>query len=106
MNQKEFIKHIEETYKRGVEIIKRKNSDYAENTDVFKNFRFAELVGVKPDRAILVRISDKLARISNLLEKENLVKDETIEDTLIDLINYSAILVAYLYEQKRHPKSN
>lgn len=96
MKQKDFLKQIENTYKESLKIIKSKNADYATSLDQFKNFRSAEIVGVNPKRAILVRTADKLSRISNLLEKENKVKDESIEDSIIDAIGYLAILKVWL----------
>lgn len=101
MNQQDFITEIEKTFQQGLEILYKKNNDYAEETDPWKNFRFAEIVGVGVERAILVRISDKLARISNLVEKEAMVKDEAIEDTLVDLANYAAILKVYIANKKK-----
>lgn len=101
MNKEILIKVIEGLYSEGIEIIREKNSDYSKNGDAFSNFRFAELVGISPERAILVRVSDKLARISNLLDKENEVKDETIYDTILDMINYMAILHAFLLDRSR-----
>lgn len=101
MTHDEFISHIENSYKKAVEILKMKNADYATGEDPFANFRYATLVGVPVERAILVRMSDKLARISNVLKKGHTeVKDETIKDTLLDLANYSTILIAYLDSQK------
>ncbi len=100
MTRDKFIKNLEETYQKGVELVKKKNHDYAKGTDPWANFRFAELVGVSVERAILVRMSDKIARISNVIDKDILVKNESIEDTLIDLINYTAILKAYLDDIK------
>lgn len=91
----DFIASIKNTYAKGVGIIEKKNADYAVVTDPFKNFRSAEVVGVPVQRAILVRVLDKLSRVSNLLEKPPAVVDENIEDTLIDAINYLAILKAY-----------
>lgn len=99
MNQKEFIENIENFYKKGVDIIRKKNTDYAVDHDPFKNFRFAEMVGVSVKRGILVRMSDKLARLSNLIDREAVVKDETIEDSLIDLCNYGLILLVYLKDE-------
>jgi hypothetical protein len=90
-----FIDNIRTTYQRGVEIIEKKNADYAGAGDPFRNFRSAGVVGVPVDRAILVRILDKLARVSNLLDKPPAVADEAIEDTILDAINYLAILKAY-----------
>ena len=80
--------------------MEKKNSDYATGDDAFKNFRMAQLVGVSPDRAILVRVADKIARIANLLDKEAQVKDEAITDTLLDVINYLGILKAMLEEKQ------
>lgn len=101
MTKEEFLQDIKKTYEEGLAIIVKKNADYAASSDPWRNFRFADMVGVSPERAILVRISDKLARISNLIDKEPEVVGETIDDTLVDLINYTAILRAYLKELKR-----
>lgn len=104
MNQEEFFKFIEETYAEALSITKKKNADYADGADPFKNFKMSELIGVTPERAILVRISDKMARVSNLLlpGKEAKVKDETIQDTILDMINYLAILRALIENNKPH----
>lgn len=99
MNKEQFISSIEETYKKGVEIIKIKNADYATGNNPFKNFESAEIVGISVERAIIVRVLDKLSRISNLLERDASVKDESLEDTLLDAINYIAILKAYRENQ-------
>lgn len=77
--EKEFSKIIDELYI----IYSNKNADYGDA--VGKSF---EKWG---DIALLVRISDKYNRIENLINKQNLVKDETIEDTILDLANYLII---------------
>ena len=48
------------------------------------------------EKWILVRMADKMSRISTLIDQEAQVKDEAIEDTLQDLANYSIILKLYL----------
>lgn len=95
MNRQEFIKSIENTYKLGVDIIKIKNADYANSEDPFKNFRSSEIIGLSVEQAILVRVLDKITRISNLLSKEADVKEESLEDTITDCANYLAIMKAY-----------
>lgn len=90
-----LLENVRETYDKGLAIIEKKNADYAGAGDPFKNFRSASVVGIAPDRAILVRTLDKLARISNLLDKPPAVADEAVEDTILDAINYLAILKAY-----------
>ncbi len=92
----DMITHIQLTYSVGIEIIKRKNADYAGDTDPFRNFRTATVVGVPVERAILVRLMDKISRVSTLLDKDPAVVEESLEDTLIDAINYLGILKAYL----------
>lgn len=87
--------------KQGLGLIKLKNKDYATESDPFKNFRTASLVGVNPERAILLRVLDKLSRISNLVDKTNDVKDETIQDTILDCCNYLYILNAYLKDKRK-----
>lgn len=98
-----LIKDVEATFAECFEILKRKNHDYAgkETTDPFKNFRGSEFVGVAPDRAILVRTMDKMSRISNLLSQDNAVKDESIDDTIKDVINYMGILRSYIKNNKK-----
>lgn len=71
---KEICDKLNETYEK-------KNNDYGDS--------FAKVRTIVPD-AIMVRIYDKVNRLETLLKKENkqLVNDESIEDTLIDLANY------------------
>jgi len=58
----------------------KKNSDYGDS--------FAKLRDEMPN-AILVRIYDKYRRLHSLLNgKQQLVNDESVEDTLSDLANY------------------
>lgn len=91
-----LVGSLTERFGRCVGIAASKNQDYANSSDPFANFRRSEMVGVDPGRAILVRVTDKLCRISNLLEAEGAVKDESISDSIDDAINYLAILGAWL----------
>ena len=62
------------------DIYARKNHDYGDS--------FAKLRNELPN-AILIRIYDKYSRLKTLMEgAEQKVKDESIEDTLMDLANY------------------
>lgn len=59
-------------------LFRRKNKDYGNVNTV------AGLPG------IVIRLVDKVARIFNIMKhKELQVKDETVTDTLIDMVNYS-----------------
>ena len=75
-------------------IYKAKNADYGDS--FHKSF-------VKHGPiAALVRMDDKLQRVEQLLlHSDGLkVKEETVEDTLIDLANYAIMLVIELRRNK------
>lgn len=77
------------------EVMTAKNHDYAHEGDVFRNFRRYGTFGV------LVRLSDKLARLDSFEEnKEFAVADEKLEDTIVDIINYAVIYLAMKQEGK------
>lgn len=99
MTQQQFIEQLNQTFTDCLDIAEKKNKDYAGDGDPFKNFNNSLLVGVDPARAILVRITDKISRISNLLDKPGEVTDEKIDDSIRDAINYLAILKV-LHEEK------
>ena len=49
---------------------------------------------------VLVRIGDKISRLQNITNKGiNLVEDESIRDSLIDLHNYAAMAIMLLDEK-------
>lgn len=97
MTTENFIKHEEALFTKCLDTLKKKNADYSGNAaDPFKNFKMVEAFGITDvEQGILVRLSDKFARICNLLHNEAQVKSESIEDTIEDAINYFAILHAY-----------
>ena len=66
----------------------RKNEDYG---DAFATYGS---VGV------IVRMGDKIARLATITNKGiNLVEDEKIRDTLIDLHNYAAMAIMLMDEE-------
>jgi hypothetical protein len=95
MNKEDFIEAFKATTDDMVETVIRKNHDYtSSDTDPFDNFNAVEALGIcSSEIGILVRMTDKIKRIISLLQKgEGMVKDESIEDTMVDLANYSIIL--------------
>lgn len=50
-------------------------------------------------KGIIVRVHDKVARLENLLSKQSEACNESIEDTLIDIIGYSAIAIMLMRDQ-------
>ena len=49
-----------------------------------------------PINGLRVRIHDKTARINNLIDKNQDPKHESLKDSFIDLLNYSAIALLVL----------
>jgi|GEM_PF-1796421 len=85
--------HMWETFNQCLAISRRKNADYATDSDPLANFRACQQFGVPLTKGIMVRLSDKFARIGNLLDREAQVKDEAIADSIMDAIDYLAILL-------------
>lgn len=89
-----LIESTEALFNDALETMKKKNADYSGSSESMRNFRLsAEIAKVSMSQGILTRLMDKVTRIGNLLDKEDgEVKDESVFDTIQDLINYAAIL--------------
>ena len=84
------VQQMQEVQNKGLELFKKKNADYG---DAFAKFG---VIGV------LMRIEDKIQRSLSITNNGiYLVKDERIEDTLIDLHNYAAMAIMLLNEEKK-----
>jgi hypothetical protein len=110
MNREELLQMHGCMCTKALELMKRKNHDYsgANGDDPFANFRRVEAMGIcSTERGFLVRMSDKLSRLSTFCESGKLlVADEGVEDTLIDLINYSVLLAGYISSTAQPPKAD
>ncbi len=97
MTCKEFVEDILDVFEVAGAIVKKKNADYSGDADPFKNFRLCEAADLASvEQGIMVRMFDKMGRVSTLLDKEESPQvNESIDDTLMDLINYAAILIVY-----------
>jgi hypothetical protein len=74
-------------------IFEKKNADYGDS------FSTHGVIGV------IVRISDKISRLTNITNKKiTMVSDEGIRDTLLDLHNYAAMAIMLLDENIQSPK--
>jgi hypothetical protein len=94
-----YILH-EKLCKQALGLMKLKNQDYAHGEDPFRNFRTSTVVGIEPERGILIRLLDKLTRAGNLIDKDPEVKDEKMEDTILDILNYTILFYAVNNERK------
>ncbi len=102
------IPHFKDYIQRMVDLEERKGHDYASVEDPFKNFLECENLEIcSAEKGILVRMADKITRVSNLIDKQEAahVADEKLDDTLIDLANYAIILACYLKVKSMKEKS-
>lgn len=84
--------NIDDTVESLADMLAEKHHDYGEsNLQTFGEY------------GILVRASDKVARLKNLVEKPGEVKDETREDTWRDLAGYA---IQALILMKKSKKTN
>ncbi len=70
MQSNQILQHVQA-------ILEKKNKDYGDENLV----KYGKL-------GIIVRISDKMSRLSNLLENAPEIREETFNDTLIDIVGY------------------
>lgn len=99
MTHQEYIRFHSEICNKMNEITVRKNADYSgASTSPFFNVEKIEKKGlVSTEMGLLVRINDKLSRIENfILKGEYKVKEESLEDTIIDANNYLIMLLGYI----------
>lgn len=102
MNRVEFLEAHTSLLIKLKSITLAKNSDYAGDSDPFSNFRLCEFMNLcSTEAGIMVRIGDKYSRICNLLDKDEAkVKDESVQDTLLDLANYCIIAAILINSEK------
>jgi len=82
---KNICNYLTETYES-------KNKDYGDSFS--KQFQEYGLI------SSAIRLEDKLSRFKNLIKNEAQVKDESIEDTLLDMANYAILTVMELRDGK------
>ena len=81
------VEQLQKIQTEGLELFKKKNADYG---DAFAKYG---VVGV------LMRIEDKIQRALSISKNgTNMVNDEGIRDTLIDLHNYAAMALMLIDE--------
>lgn len=80
---------------------KQKDQDYSGPNQRYANIRVSEEFGIPAWKGALVRLSDKYQRIKQFAASNELcVKDESVEDTLLDLANYALITLILFKEGK------
>lgn len=109
MTKQEYMQLHETLCAKMIDITQKKNSDYTGgNNSPFANFEHIGGLVQLPqvvEVGFLTRMSDKMSRIGSFVTKGSLqVNDESVEDTLLDLANYSLLMIGYLTEKKMKSK--
>ena len=93
LEEQEYKDCFNEILEEMKEVHRKKNADYGNN--FHKRYeRWGFLTA-------LLRLSDKMERLENIYEKGEIeVKDESVEDTLLDLANYAVMTIVELKNNK------
>ena len=86
------LKQLKTIQNEAAQLFDKKNKDYG---DAFANYG---------PGGVIVRMGDKINRLSSVTNQGiNLVKTESIRDTLIDLHYYSAMAIMFKDEKEQDP---
>lgn len=104
MNRTQLLDHHSEICTKARALMERKNHDYTGSAgdDPFGNFTTVEAIGLcSTETGLLVRLLDKFKRFVAFIESGELkVTDESLEDTVLDGINYFILLGAYIKSKR------
>ena len=102
MNQDELKLFLVELFQRMLKILLEKNHDYTSDSDnALANFDAAKDFGVDAKRGLAVRLGDKFGRLKTYFKGGSLlVQGEGVEDTLLDIIGYAALMLAAIHRDK------
>lgn len=89
-----YVDYFDDILKEMSEVHQRKNADYGNNFHkIYEKYGFM---------TALLRLTDKMERLENIYEKGEIqVKDETVEDTLLDLANYAVMAIVELRNKNK-----
>lgn len=108
MTRDDLFKLHEATTKECLDIMRKKNNDYAgaqADADPFANFRRSEILGVPGEMGLLIRVIDKICRLKTYIESGKLaVANEGFEDAAKDIINYMVLLLGMLKDKAAKPQ--
>ena len=100
MTKKEQIAHFGYIMGEMEKVLFSKGDDYA-NTDRLSNFKLAgAITGGDARTNCLSLIATKVARLGVLINSKEEPNNESIEDSVLDLANYSVLLLMIINENK------
>ncbi len=100
MKKKQFLARQSELFEELKSLTESKQNDYSAGIDdAFYNFNHYETLNIcTREQGILSRICDKFTRLTGALGG-NQLKNESVSDSILDMINYLTILQISLEER-------
>ncbi len=96
--QEEFLTELTQKMR---ETMLTKGDDYAQ-ADRLSNFKLAGYIcGLLPEQQCLSLIAVKVARLGTLLSSGKPPEHESIQDTVLDLVNYGALMAMILEDKEK-----
>lgn len=107
LTQKEFNKLVKEYLARIEKTLLDKGHDYT-NVDPVENFKLLQNYpkGIPPTVAALFEISVKHNRLKNLVLSDKIPKNESVDDTILDLACYAILMHVIRAEEEKSPTKN
>lgn len=103
MTRPEMLALIRGYCDKEISTLEKKNHDYTTGSeDPFANFTRVEALNFcTAEQGFLTRMTDKFMRVGSFVKVGTLqVKDETVEDTLLDLAAYAHLFAAYIKSKR------
>lgn len=97
MHRFDFEKRAKKVFDSTLKLLLNKSSDYAPEEDIYNGMKLCENLGICTlEKGILVRMTDKIGRLSNLIDHIKVVHNESTLDTVKDLLGYACLLYVYM----------
>jgi len=90
--------HYQELFNEIRALHGKKGQDYGTQNDAFANLRAAERFGFPAWVGVLLRMEDKMSRLTAFVKNGDLA-NESAEDSFLDLANYAMLGLALLREE-------
>lgn len=101
MNQKEQELHFNQMVETMRSIMLKKGNDYS-NVDRLSNFKYGGgIIGISPEQHCLALIATKVARLGNLLSSGKTPDNESVDDSIVDMANYSLLLSMIVADSRK-----
>ena len=104
MNRKELFEHHKTICGEALDIMKKKNHDYAGQggDSPFANFTRSEDMGIcTTEQGFLVRLCENRSRLSTFASAGELkVDNESYHDAIVDIINYCVLFDGFVSTKK------